>query len=200
LKHQSSGFDPLAPFTGYAEINTLKSRGIYALSVFSVESIYYHPELQRRLADRHATVLGGDATARLQDAENALISAVTPHVQRLSERVAEKTIREAIQRQLPGRDVIALGTPVRISVDVAAEVAADRASLEDSLSNRDTVEIVSRYPVRETSALTDIARVLGFQSRAQYEEAIRKLLMDSDEARQFVKTLFGTLPNDIGAS
>lgn len=121
-------------------------------------------------------------------------------MQRLSERVAEKRIREAILRQLPGRDVIALGTPVNVSVDVAAEVATDRASLEGSLSNHDTVEIVSRYPVRETSALTDIVRVLGFQSRAQYEEAIRKLLMDSDEARQFVRTLFGTLPTDIGTA
>jgi ABC-type ATPase involved in cell division len=183
---------------GQDEINSLESRGVYALSVFSVESIYYHPELQHRLADRHATVLGGDATARLQDAENALISAVTPHVQRLSERVAEKRIRETILRQLPGRDVIALGNPVSISVDVAAEVAADRTSLENSLSNRDLVEIVSRYPVRETSALTDMARVLGFQNRTQYEEAIRKLLMDSDEARRFVKTLFGNLPIEIG--
>jgi ABC-type lipoprotein export system ATPase subunit len=55
---------------GQTEIDSLRSGGIYALSVFSVESIYYHPELQRRLADRHATVLGGNATSRLQDAED----------------------------------------------------------------------------------------------------------------------------------
>ena len=35
------------------DIDQLKGRGIYALSVFSVESVYYEPEIQRRVAERH---------------------------------------------------------------------------------------------------------------------------------------------------
>ncbi|MFY9622300.1 MAG: hypothetical protein WAM70_09110 [Pyrinomonadaceae bacterium] len=183
-----------------SNIETLKSRGVYALTVFSVESIYYHPEIQRRIAQRHVAVVGGDAAARVTDAENALIAAVTPHVQRLSERVAEKSVRQQNVNHLPGRDAIASGNTVNISVDVAREVTAVRTSLENSLTHRDVVEIVSQYPIRETSALTDISRTLGFQNRAQYEDAVRKLLIDDNEAREFVRSLFGSLVMDIGAT
>lgn len=52
-----------------ADIDHLKAKGVYALSVFSVESIYYHPEVQRRVVERHATVTGEDAATRLANAK-----------------------------------------------------------------------------------------------------------------------------------
>jgi hypothetical protein len=58
-------------------------------------------------------------------------------------------------------------------------------------------EIISRYPADETPALDKIAKELGFQNREQYEGAVRKLLMDDNEALTFVKSLFGTLASDI---
>jgi len=33
---------------------------VYATSVFSVEGVYYHPEVQRRVAERHAIATGDD--------------------------------------------------------------------------------------------------------------------------------------------
>src|SRR5439155_6333094 len=164
------------------EVTELKPKGLYALSVFSVESIYYAIEIQRRVAERHAELIGGDANARLADAKNAAIAAVTSQAQRLSERVVEKTIRESMLMQLPGRSAIAAGTPINISLDVAALVAAEKSRLETNLANGNLTEIIARYPVRETSALSEIARKLGFQNRDQYEGAFRKLLMDSQEA------------------
>ncbi len=178
-------------------ISDLKARGVYALSVFSVESIYYSTEIQKRVAERHAAIIGGDAAARLADAKSAAISAVTTQVQRLSERIVEKTIRENVVSQLPGQTQIAAGAPVNISVDVAALVAAECARLQTNLASENLSEIIRRYPVRETSALADIARKLGFQNREQYESAVRELLMDDPEPLDVVKGFFETLPNDI---
>jgi len=56
------------------DIDVLKAKGVYPLSVFSVESIYYHPEVQRRVAERHAVVTGEDAT-RLANAKSSAILA-----------------------------------------------------------------------------------------------------------------------------
>jgi ABC-type lipoprotein export system ATPase subunit len=179
------------------EIDALKAKGVYALSVFSVESIYYHPEVQRRVAERHVTVTGEDASIRLASAKSAAISAVTPHIQRLTDRTVEKTIREMILSQLPGQPEIAAGAPINFSIDLPAIVAAERVRLQDSVNNGTLSEIIERYPVRETSALTDIARNLGFQNREQYEGTVRKLLMDDPETLRVVKSFFGTLPNDI---
>jgi ABC-type cobalamin/Fe3+-siderophores transport system ATPase subunit len=180
------------------DINALKTKGIYALSVYSVESIYYNPEVQRRVAERHATVTGEDASTRLANAKSAAISAVTSQVQRLSERAVEKALREKILSQLPGQPEIAAGIPINFSIDVGALVASERVRLEANIRNDNLSDIIGRYPVRETSALTDIARKLGFQNRDQYEGTVRKLLMDDQETVGIVRSFFGSLPSDIG--
>jgi ABC-type Mn2+/Zn2+ transport system ATPase subunit len=180
-----------------ADINRLKEKGVYALSVFSVESIYYHLCIQYLIAQRHASVTGDDASTYLANAKTAAIEAIRPHIQRLSERAAEKTLREEVFRHLPRREEIAAGAPINVSIDVASAVTAERERLQDALNAGNLAEIISQYPVRETPALDKITKELGFQNREQYEGAVRKLLMDDNEALTFVKSLFGTLASDI---
>ena len=136
---------------------------------------------------------------RLVNAKNAAIEAIRPHVQRLSERVVEKTIREEIFRHLPRRTDIGNAAPINISIDVATIVTTERSRLQQALDNSDLSAIISRYPIRETAALNEIASKLGFQKREQYEGAVRKLLMDDNGALIFVKSLFGALEADINA-
>lgn len=181
------------------EIARLKARGVYATAVHSVESIYYQPEIQRQVATRQAVVTGGDAATRVAAAKTAAMNAVTPHVARLSARAIEKTVVEEIQKQQPTQTTIAAGQPVNITVDVAALLAAEQTAFQGLIAAQDLERIVSRYPVRETSALADIARRLGFQDRDQYESAVRKLLMDDAAALTFVRGLFDTLYADVNA-
>ena len=124
---------------------------------------------------------------------------MAPHVPRLSARVVEKTLREQILQQLPGREEIAAGTPVNISIDVAAAVATESARLRALLAAGDLDAIIARYPVRETQTLAEIAIQLGFQGKEQYEGAVRTLLAADEKARVAVKALFGTLADDIAA-
>ncbi len=183
-----------------ADINRLKQKGVYALSVFSVESIYYHPCVQCHVAQRYAVVTGDDALTCLANAKTAAIEAIKPHVQRLSERTAEKALREELFRHLPKREEIAARKPIEVCIDVASTVTAERERLQDALNAGNLAEIISQYPVRETPALDKIARELGFQNREQYEGAVRKLLIDDNETLTFVKSLFGTLEFDIEAA
>jgi ABC-type Mn2+/Zn2+ transport system ATPase subunit len=182
-----------------ADINRLREKGVYALSVFSVESIYYHPCIQCHVAQRHAIVTGDDASLRLANASTAAIEAIRPNVQRLSERTAEKAVREEVFRHLPRREDIASGNPINVSIDVSIFVTQEHERLQNALDTDNLAEIISQYPVRETPALEKIARGLGFQNREQYEGAVQKLLMDNNEALDFVKSLFGTLESDIEA-
>ena len=173
---------------------------MYALSVFSVESIYYHPEIQRRLAERHSTVTGGKPDALVTAAKTAALEAIEQHIKRLSERLAEKTIREKFFQHIPKKEDIAAATSINISIDVAAVVASEAARLRDALGKGDILSIMNRYPIRETAALRAIATKLGFQNRMQYEGAVRKLLMDDESALKSVRTLFGSLPTEISAT
>lgn len=76
----------------------------------------------------------------------------------------------------------------------------ERDRLQDALDNGNLEEVIKQYPIRETPALAEIAKKIGFQNRKQYEGAVRKLLMDDNEALRFVKSLFGTLVEDVSAA
>ena len=102
-----------------------------------------------------------------------------------------------MSRQLPTREQIAQGAPINISVDVPVIIAAAKTELETRLAGRDIAFVISRYPVRETPALGAIASKLGFQNRVQYENAVRKLLLDDGDALEFVRSMFGSLSSDI---
>ncbi len=87
-----------------------------------------------------------------------------------------------------------------ISIDVAASVKEERDRLQDALDNDRLEEVIARYPIRETPALTEIVKKLGFQDREQYEGAVRKMLKDDDEALGVVRTYFDTLVADLDAA
>ena len=183
------------------EIRTLKEKGVYALSVFSVESIYYHPEIQRRLAARQASVTGDDAETMIRQATNAAIDAVRPHAERLSCRTAEKAVRKLFFAHLPNKnDISAEAASINVEIDVAATVAEEQARLRGMLDAGDLESVIAYYPVRETPALDQISRTLGFQGRKQYEKAVLKLLEDDADTLIFVRALFGSLGDDLDAA
>ncbi len=179
------------------DIARLKEKGIYALSVYAVESIYYHPEIQRKLAIRHASVTGENANALVDAAKTAALVAVAPHIQRLSERAVEKTLRDELDKHWPKQTEISAGNPIRIEIDVAAKVNEEVAVFNQAIAEKNLEKIITRYPVRETPMLTEITRKLGFQTRDQYESAVIRLLMDDITSLNFVKSQFGTLADDI---
>ncbi len=180
-----------------AEIERLREGGIYTTAVFSVEGLYYHPDIQRRVAERHANTTGDNPDQQIEQAAAAAIASIALHAQRLSERVANKRAREAFLAHIPNRDQMSAKEPLTISIDIPEIVRDELAQLEFALETRNLATLVARYPVRETPALDEIARKLGFQGRSQYESAVRKLLMDESDALAFVRSLFGTLGTDI---
>jgi ABC-type cobalamin/Fe3+-siderophores transport system ATPase subunit len=181
-----------------ADIDQLKTQGVYALPFYSVEAIYYHPEIQRRVAERQAAVTGGNAATYVTQAQNTALRVIRPqNVAHLSRRISEYAVREELFRNLPNQDTMVDGVPITINIDVPAAIQAEEVRLNGFLAAGDFLSILKRYPIRETGALGAIASGLQFSSRANYEKAVIKLLMDDKDALNFVKSLFGSLPTDI---
>lgn len=53
------------------DISRLRAKGVYALAVYAVESIYYHPEMQKRVATRYELLTGESAAEKLAEAKAA---------------------------------------------------------------------------------------------------------------------------------
>lgn len=181
------------------EIQRLQDEGIWVLSVFTVESIYYDKHIMRRLAERHAGVTGEDEDTLIANATNSALRAISAQVQRLGEIKAEKSVRNQIFRNLPTRATVSKGESITIQIEVDVIVAEEVERLTDLIRGQDLAPIIQSYPIRETQALTEMVKCLGFQSRHQYESAVRKLIMDDPAILDYTRGLFHGLSDELGS-
>ncbi len=178
-------------------IANLQTKGVIPLNVYSVESIYYHPEVQKLVSRKLAAAVGGDLTEKLKKANNDAIKAIRDNAKHLSARIAEKSARAQIFSLLPKKGEVAAGRKRTAEIDFAKFAQDEAARIESMIKAYDFVSILQRYPIRESTALDAIARALNFANRALYEAAVRNLLVDDSEAVKRVRTLLGPLPADL---
>lgn len=182
------------------EVNKLQGKGIYALSVYSVEGLYYHPSLQELAAQRLASLTGDDALPWLAEAKSAAIAAIIPHVNRLAARMTESVVRNALMIHAPSWRVIQTSGPIGANIDVPVLLQAEIGRLNHLIQTDDLIGIVQRYPIRETPMIDHIVSKLHFKDRAQYEAAIRKLVAEEPAAKTLMLGFFGQLPQDLQAA
>lgn len=178
-------------------IAKLESSGVIPLNVYSVESIYYHPEVQRLAGEKLTALLGGDLEKKLRKANDDAIKAIRDNSMHLSIRIAEKTARTHVFSLLPKKGEVASGDKRTTEIDFGKIAKDELARLEGLISASDFVGLLQRYPIRESPALDAIAKALNFATRADYEAAVRKLLADDLESVRRVRLLLGSLPTDL---
>ena len=176
-----------------AEVDALRERGVFALPVHTIESIYYHPTVQRMVAESMADLRGINPDDLCQVAVQALIHVVRPEIQHLSARVVEKKVSELIDTKKPTLEELRTGNPIELQIDVATLLSEEEASLTEALNQSDAETIICKYPIKKTAALVRISEALGFGNRQQYEEAVRKHLMDNEQSLNHVRGYFGQL-------
>lgn len=183
-----------------AAVAAMKARGIFAVPFYSVESVYYHPEMVRQVARRYAAMMGEDGEARAAAALATALDKVRPEATRLSVRLAEKIIRRAIFAKLPTSETILAGAPISIEIETKAILDEAAAALTRAINERDWTTVVTRCPVRESPALDTIAKGIGLKGRLDYEKAVRQLVIDEEEALTFARSLFAEAFGEISAA
>lgn len=176
-----------------ADIQRLELRSIFPLSAYSVESLYYHPRVVRRVATLVAQLQGVRPEVLYDAAMTAALGALQPHVGRLSARAIEKRLRWQVESSLPRWEAIEAGDPFALNLNLQAERDAEIARLEGFIAASDFSEVLSKYPVRETGALNAIATGLRFRTPGEYEATVRKLLTDDADAAAEMRQEFGGL-------
>lgn len=178
-------------------INALLDKGIIPINAYSVESIYYHPDIQEMVGKQHVKVVGGDIDEKLKNAKEKSLTAIRNSKQRICSKIAEKSARSQVFSLLPKKGEIQNGVVREAKIDFGECLRGEETHIEELLNKSDFIGILKRYPIRETPALNIIAKELGFTDRFQYESAVRTLLMSDPDAVGKVQSLLGTLPNDL---
>lgn len=179
------------------QLDKLRQFGIFALAHFSVEALYYHPWIIRKVAARMAELTGKDASALFDTAISGAIAEANRQRDHLVLDAVERLTRRAIFDALPKKTDIRDHTSVKIEIDVANLTASEEADFDGFIGTRDLDSILQRYPLRESGALTSIANGVGLRNRGDYEHSVRTMLQHDTEAMAFLRNLFRDLVAEI---
>ncbi|TNC81308.1 MAG: hypothetical protein C9356_09395 [Oleiphilus sp.] len=178
------------------ECEQLHGTGIIPLDQYSVESLYYQPLVTKAVLQRMATVNDIDIDATIAEITDAVIQAVTEHKDRMAARLVERSVKEHAYRECPDWRQI-LGGNVEVSFSTAQILQEENDLISALIDNKDVERLISRYPLRETPALESIARKSLFPSREKYEQAVRKMLIDSEESLAMLRNLLLPVTNQL---
>ena len=175
------------------QLEELKAAGIYGLDCYSVESLYYHPEMIARLASKQAQLTGENADKLQEGALAAALCSIRPHRDRLCARIVERKVKHEITKSLPNHQYIAKNGSFTSQLDLKSYLDQECAKFDTFVEANDVRGLIERYPVRETPALDNIASQLNFKTTGKYEMAVRKMLVDDEGARNVLAGLFRDL-------
>jgi ABC-type cobalamin/Fe3+-siderophores transport system ATPase subunit len=178
------------------QIQQLLESGIAALSCYSVESLYYNLEIVKKVAKRLSEVTGVNEIVLYTKAISDIIKDIEPHKERLCSRLCEKQVRNKLMTYLPKHKDIAERKIFQYALDLKEVIEREEALFNNLIVTNNLNGLISRYPIRETPVLTKIATGLGL-TREKYESAVRKLIIDDKETKEFYRTLLAPLTNLI---
>lgn len=175
------------------DVNRLKDAGIWALSHYSIEAFYYHPKIIARVAERQSSVTGGDAKTLAEAAITNAIGAAKTQRDHLVASAVLRSARISVLKELPNRKDIQAGTTLTVHVDVPALRITEEKRFDELISAADWDGLLTRYPLRESSAFDRVADGLKIKDQATYLGTVLKLLQDDSAAVNDLRNLLGDL-------
>ena len=172
----------------------LRKKGIYPLAFYSVESIYYNLEMQKKICKIVAGVSETESRIRLKNAEDKALAVIDKNIERLARIIAEHQIRAMIPKDLSklSKDVLYEPT-VAVSINTGEIMIKELQRLNEYIKKRDFDFIIARYPVGK-APLKHIAEELGFRSRKFYEDAVLSLIKNNQQLLEQIRSRFEPLP------
>jgi hypothetical protein len=171
----------------------LEAAGIYPLSMFSVESLYYCREILETLAAQQAKALELSVDDLLSAAYTKAMDTLCQagKAEFLASRISEQHLRDSLFGSLPNREEIRENAT--INLNLASPYPAELARLISLRDRGEVHEIINRYPVRQSGILKDLAVGLRYQSKSDYERAVRAKLGVDDRLREILRSKLGSL-------
>jgi ABC-type ATPase involved in cell division len=167
------------------------AQGVFATDCYSVESLYYSVGVMTKIAERQNAVVPNSAS--VDRAKAAIVEQLRPHRERLCARVVERKATAQFERAVPTHETL-IANPIHAIRFDGTQLLADERQLFDGWTVAgDADALIQRYPVRETGALAEAARQLGFSHKSKYETAVRKLILDDDATRVALRARLGGL-------
>ena len=158
------------------EVSELAQDSVFALDVYSVESLYYCSDAIDSVARRQAESLGRQSDEMISTATHSALKVIAD-TDGLSERMAarrsERLVYNRFAACLPDwKEIMAAGGQLTINKPIENPFQ-DELNLFNNLNEAgDMDSLIKRYPLRESGVFDSIARALECVNRRNYERMV----------------------------
>ena len=181
-------------------VNALAERGVFALDVYSVESLYYCSDALDAVATRQAQSLGRDPDTMRESALEAAFVALGESglAERMSARRCEHLVRDQITSQAPDWKTIRDQALPGFQISVKSPFHDELARFTELLNAKAFNQLAARYPLRESRVFDEVARTLGLSKRALYEQTLVARVQSDAILAEKLRERIGPLSRALG--
>ncbi len=183
------------------KIRKLADKGVFALGVCSVESLYYCSDAIAAVAHRQAESLGSKADKMIELAKKNALDALKQNglAERMAARRCEHTVRSSMLSQLPHwEELMDTDASSKISACVKNPCHDELERFRKLAADGKLDDLVARYPL-DTSVFDAIAKALTCPKRKDYEQMVVTLIRKDDDLAQKLKQRIGDLSSKLEA-
>ena len=180
------------------DIAKLEAHRIYALSGYSVESLYYSEESMKAVADWQERSLGFDANRMFTNARRSALESLTQDeiAKRMAVRRCAGVLREQIVSKIPGPKDIFDDPDRTIRIAVELQYQEELSRFNKLLTEEDLTTIIARYPIHKTPVLTEIAKAFSL-TRISYERTLATRVRDDTDLAEALRQRIQPLSDAI---
>ena len=155
-------------------VDALSHRAVFALDVYSVESLYFCFDSLDAVARWQAQSLGRDPDTMRESALQAAFEALREAglAERMAGRRCEHLVRDQIASQAPDWKAIRDNNSSGFEISLTSPFQKELSMFRDLLRDKAFDQLVARYPLRESGVFEAVARALEFKSKELYGQTL----------------------------
>lgn len=175
------------------EVERLAKKGVFALDVWSVESLYYCSEAIAAVAHRRAESMEDDSNEFVKSAEQKAIEKLKGKAEHMAARRCQRQIRERLLAKVPNLKKIQDNSVQSICVSVDSPYCQELERYNNLVEEGKWDKLVARYPLRETGVFGIIATNLRCCDRSDYEKMVIARIRNDEGLAKTFKNRLGPL-------
>ena len=179
------------------DVEELSKIGVFALEVYSVESLYYCGEAITSVAHQQANSTGANANELIESVmQNTfeILKTNTKIAKEMAARRCERQVRQTALPQIPGWQSILDNPNQTISVPIDLQPYFDELSCFNKLvDDENWDQLITRYPLHKSPIFGEIAKKLKCPDKYDYQDRVRYLTKHDGELAKKLKVRIGRL-------
>jgi ABC-type lipoprotein export system ATPase subunit/uncharacterized protein YlaN (UPF0358 family) len=180
------------------DIEKLGESGVFALEVYSAETLYYCSDAIAAVADQQAEIRGEDKIKLIESAKKEAIEVLKDHAEEMAAKRCIRQIQELTLSKIPNWESIKDNSTQSFCISIDTQLYSEELNRFNKLIDEENLDqLIARYPVRQSCALETIARSLVCKNRTDYERIVINLIRRDEGLAEKLKKHIGPLSSKL---